>query len=111
MKKAIMILLTVLAVACSSSKHSTATTSPGASGGATDEGTSYANAIVIKEKSEGKGVDAEYKWIREHYPKSRVKKQALVHENGKPYDILTIVTAEGQELPVYFDISNYFGKW
>lgn len=40
------------------------------------------------------GVDAEYKWIREHYPGSKTGSQALVFKNGKPYDI-----------------SNYFGKF
>jgi len=108
MKNVIIVLLTVLAMSCSSSRHSTA---PTPSGGAAEEGTSYANAVVIMERSEGKGIDAEYKWIRQHYPGSRVKSQALVHENKKPYDILTIITAGGQEVPVYFDISHYFGKW
>lgn len=108
MKNAIIVLLTVLAVSCSSSKHSTATVPPG---GDAEAGTSFANAVVIRESSETKGVNAEYKWIREHYPGSQVKRQSLTQNGKKPYDILTIVTAEGKELPVYFDISHYFGKW
>jgi len=114
MKKIALIPLIVLAMACHSSKH--ATTTPAASTGqsstsGTQDGSSYENAIVIQEKHEGPGVDAEYKWIRQHYPGSKTKSQALTNRNGKPYDILTIQTADGTEKKIYFDISNFFGKF
>ena len=114
MKKITLIPLIVLAVACHSSKHVTTTpsgsTEQSSSSGAR-EGSSYENAIVIREKHEGPGVDAEYKWIRQQYPGSTVKSQALTNKNGKPYDILTIQTADGTEKKIYFDISNFFGNW
>jgi len=37
--------------------------------------------------------------------------QSLVFKNNKPYDILSIKTADGTEKKIYFDISNYFGKF
>jgi len=37
--------------------------------------------------------------------------QSLTHNNKKPYDILKIETVEGKEVEVYFDISNFFGKY
>ncbi|MBS1663813.1 MAG: hypothetical protein JST68_22400 [Bacteroidetes bacterium] len=103
MKKLILAFMAVLAIACSSSKHST--------GNSTRDGSSYENAIVIKETSEKKGVDAEYDWLREHYPGYKRGRQALTTKNGKPYDVLSIETADGVKKDVYFDISKFFGKW
>jgi hypothetical protein len=37
--------------------------------------------------------------------------QALSHYKNKPYDIITIKTSEGKEIDVYFDISNFYGKF
>jgi predicted Zn-dependent protease len=76
-----------------------------------NDGSSYEKAIVIEEKSEKKGVDAEYAWLRQNYPGCRVGKQALNFKDKKPYDILTITTAEGETRQIYFDISNFFGKF
>jgi hypothetical protein len=77
----------------------------------TDDGLSYATAIVITEKSEMTGPNAEYEWIRNHYSDYKVKGQSLHNQNHKPYDIITIVLSDGKELPLYFDISNFFGKF
>jgi len=114
MKKIAFIPLIALAIACHSSKHTTTTPASGAqqsSTTGTQAGSSYENAVVIQEKTEGPGVDAEYKWIREHYPHSKTGSQSLVFKNNKPYDILSIKTADGTEKKIYFDISNYFGKF
>jgi len=114
MKKIALIPLIALAIACHSSKHATTTPAAGAeqsSSTGTRDGSSYENAIVINEQHEGPGVDAEYKWIRQHYPGSKTMGQALANKNGKPYDILTIQTADGTEKKIYFDISNFFGKF
>jgi hypothetical protein len=77
----------------------------------TDDGLSYATAIVITEKSEMTGPKAEYEWISNHYNNYKVKGQALNNWEHKPYDIITILLSDGKELPLYFDISNYFGKF
>ena len=75
------------------------------------DGSSFEKAIVIQEKTESTGVDAEYIWLGKHYPGYKLKQQSLVYENGKPYDVMDIVIADGEEKTIYFDISNYFGKW
>ena len=75
------------------------------------EGSLFENAIVIKEKSEHKGVDAEYAWLREHYPGYKLKGQSLLFHNDKPYDLIEIITADGTEVGIYFDISNFYGKF
>lgn len=75
------------------------------------DGSSYEKAVVIKEKNESKGVAAEYAWLREHYPGYKSKGQSLNHKDKKAYDIITIVTRDGDEKQVYFDISGFFGRW
>jgi hypothetical protein len=74
------------------------------------DGLSYATAVVITDTTESAGVDAEYKWIKAHYPGYVFKNQGLMMNNNKPYDIMDIQLADGSELKLYFNISNYFGK-
>lgn len=112
-------MLIGFSVSCTPSRHGT--TGPGAAsasgsagtsaGSALPDGGSYETAVVIKEKSETAGVRAEYNWCAEHYPGYKTQRQALTNKNGKPYDILTIETADGSKKEVYFDISNFFGKF
>jgi len=115
MKKFMLIMLVALAAACSSTKHSTSstgsTTPTTATTSTTEEGSSFENAVVIEEKSERTGISAEYKWVDKHYPGYKRKMQSLQTHDKKPYDVLTIVTAEGTEKKIYFDISNFFGKF
>lgn len=112
MRKIAFLAVAALAVACSSPKHSTSSTGTQQTfSSTTADGSSYENAIVIQEKSETTGVSAEYKWLRENYPGYKSKGQALQTKNGKSYDVLTIVTADGTEKKVYFDILNFFGKF
>ncbi len=75
------------------------------------DGSSFEKAIVITEKSSRPGIDAEYTYIRSKYPACKMRMQQLSHYKGKPYDILKITTAEGKDVDVYFDISNFFGKF
>jgi len=114
MKKLLFVAIIAIAASCSSSKHAqsgTANNTAQTPANPNADGSSYEKAIVIQEKSETAGVDAEYKWIRNHYPGSANKMQALTYNNKKPYDVLTIKTADGKEKKIYFDISNFFGKF
>lgn len=103
MKKYLLIALIGFAAACNSSKHTTTSSS--------QNGSSYETAIVIQETHETPGVRAEYKWIADHYPGYKTKMQALQNKNKKSYDVLTIETSDGVEKVIYFDISNFFGKF
>jgi hypothetical protein len=113
MKKYLFVLLVGLAAACSPSRHGSAA---GASsslnpGTGVQDGNSFVTAVVIQETHETPGVHAEYKWIADHYPGYKTKMQALTNNKGKPYDVLTIELSDGSEKKVYFDISNFFGKF
>jgi len=112
MKKIVFIALVALMAACSPAKHnsSTSNNSTQVSAGQAD-GSSFDNAIIINEKGERAGVAAEYKWLREHYPGYKSKSQSLQSNNKKPYDVLSITTADGTAKKVYFDISSFFGKF
>lgn len=113
MKKLILLLSVSIAfAACSSHKklvnnvnNTTTITS------SDQDGLSYEKAIVIKETSERSGVDAVYAWVKAHYPGASTESQALTFKDKKPYDILHIVTADGKRMPVYFDITNFYGKF
>lgn len=76
-----------------------------------NDGSSFEKAIVINAANEMDGVPAEYEWLKAHYPGYKVKLQKLVMHNDKPYDLLTIITNKGEEKVIYFDISNFFGKF
>lgn len=109
MKKIIVIMLiTILGSSCATHKIASLSTKGTTRVGG--DGKSYKSSVVVHEKTETTGVDAEYKWIRKNYPGATVLGQSLVFHNDKPYDILKI-KYKGNTKDVYFDISNYFGKF
>lgn len=122
MKRLFILLVTMCLIAsCSSSKKTTKTTTdntvttttppPAAPTTKTErDGFSFEKAIVIKETTETKGIDAEYAWIKDHYSDYSINGQALKQHNNKPYDVINISTSEGKKIDLYFDISSFYGK-
>jgi hypothetical protein len=75
------------------------------------DGVDCARRVIIQgAQNEQAGVGAEYAWLRAKYPGYRRGLQALTKCDGKPADKLSIQTAAGQALDIYFDISGFFGK-
>ena len=75
-------------------------------------GSSLENAIVILGvTNESAGVGAEHTYLSRHFPGSSVIRQALLHQNGKVYDRLEIRTSANASAVVYFDITDFFGKF
>jgi hypothetical protein len=114
MKNIFLFLATIwLLLGCSSTKHTSTifSNSTIVSNQVEKNGSSFENAIFIGEKTETKGVAEEYAWLREHYPGYVSKGQTLSEHKNKPYDIIRIVTQNGEEKSIYFDISNFFGKY
>lgn len=68
------------------------------------DGSTPEKAIVVA------SVEAEYAWLQRHCPGFRFGMQALCEIGGKPYDVLTVKDAKGEERTVYFDISGFFGQ-
>ncbi|MBI1831492.1 MAG: hypothetical protein HYR84_08585 [Planctomycetes bacterium] len=68
------------------------------------DGSSAAKAIIAH------SVPEEYNWIRDNLPGFKPQMQALQFIDDKPYDVLTVRSAGGEEKTIYFDISSFFGK-
>jgi hypothetical protein len=66
--------------------------------------------IIVGAKGEMDGVASEYEWIQQRYPEAERKSQALIDCNGAPADRMVIVTRDGREVSLVFDISDFFGK-
>lgn len=96
---------------CKHQKDAAASSTTVKSDGESGSGTSFSDAIVIQEETETKGVAAEYAWLKKNYPGYKLIKQSLQYNDGKPYDVMEIKTADGDTKKVYFDISNFFGKF
>ena len=75
----------------------------GSSNGGND-GATPETAIIVQSVAE------EYQWLQKHCPGFTMQRQALQDIDGKPYDVLTLLSASGAERTVYFDISPFFGK-
>jgi len=74
-------------------------------------GRSFENAIVIKRAPNNViGVFAEGLWVNMNYPEWEKSSQALISDNDKHYDVITYSTPKGMK-KLYFDITDFFGKW
>ena len=68
------------------------------------DGLSYETAIIAK------SISYEYDWIKKKYPGSQPQQQMLTHQKRKSYDIITILSQNGETIDIYFDITSFFGK-
>lgn len=79
-------------------------------------GSSYADAIVIENaKNSNEGIASEYAYLNNIYGARNINwnflRQELDNNNGKKYDILTILRIQVQDtISVCFDITNFYGK-
>ena len=79
------------------------------------DGSSMATAVVIVgAPNEQVGVDAEYDWLARKLGRRGVDwtlgSQGLRNIKGRAYDVIT-VTVRGKKRNIYFDISDFFGKF
>lgn len=107
----VMLLLCACLLGCATTlKQNQDSASLGAtSGAATRDGSSYERAIIITEKTETSGIDAEYKWLSVHYPGYTMDGQSLLFEKGRSYDLMEFKTPDGSKHSIYFDITMFFG--
>lgn len=78
-------------------------------------GMSPDEAIVILGAKNGReGVRAEYDYIAAEFGERgktwQLELQQLVSRDGKLYDAMKIVLANGKLVTLYFDISDFYGK-
>ena len=75
------------------------------------DGSSIETAVIIKAPNEAAGVRAESEWVRQHHPGWRKGSQALISEGNRMFDRIEYTTPEGKTRTIYFDITDFFGKW
>ena len=62
-------------------------------------------------KNSREGIAAERRWVEENFPGSRwLRQRSRKNKEGRQIDEITLVTASGTEFPVYFDVTDWFGK-
>jgi hypothetical protein len=65
--------------------------------------------VVLKIASDVGGIASEYVWVKHTYPGSEVLEQALTAwDNGKRFDVLTVKTARGHRITLWFDITAMY---
>ncbi|MFD0748528.1 hypothetical protein ACFQZS_00135 [Mucilaginibacter calamicampi] len=74
------------------------------------DGSSFDKAIIIDEKTERAGLDAENTQLITLFPGSKRVSQRYEIYKDKQHEIVNITTTDGRETQVYFDVSSYFGK-
>jgi hypothetical protein len=75
------------------------------------DGSSFEKAVVIHGANEQTGVDAEYDYLAKHFPGYHRGKQMLTSHGKRSYDVLEFTTADGKKMRVFFDISDFLGRF
>jgi len=79
-------------------------------------GDTPAAAVIIRGAADGiVGVAAEYRYLEGKFGQKmrdwRLKKQELLQENGRVFDVMHLELADGSRRTIYFDITEFFGKY
>jgi hypothetical protein len=74
------------------------------------DGSSFANAIVVKAATDHAGVNAQHDYIAKHFGKWRTIGVKSVEHSKRLFDIMTFTTTDGKKHTLYFDITRYYGK-
>jgi hypothetical protein len=76
------------------------------------DGTSFEKAVVITGAlNDTVGVQAEYQYVRSHFPGAKVDNQRLVSQGKRVFDLLELTMADHQKRMIFFDITDFFGKY
>jgi len=75
------------------------------------DGTDCTRAVVIAgARHETEGVRAERWWVYSKNPGSRIASQSVSQRDGRDFETIRILTAEGASRAICFDITSFFGK-
>ena len=71
--------------------------------------------IILNAQTDLEGVDAEYYYLEKRFGKKGtdwiLDHQSLANEDGVYYDTLDITISDGRTLTIYFNITDFFGKF
>ena len=106
-------VMIIMAGACSSPKKATTPKSPSRTVTRDDVlrgGTSFSNPVMIMVQKESAGIDEEYKWLANNYPRYSLVRRTHVKRSSKHFDIIRIKTQQGLVKDIYFDSTRFWGK-
>ena len=75
------------------------------------DGSSQERAVVIHENDTPRGIAAENRWIAQNMPGYRKVGQALIQGQNGIYDRISVVGPHGDRKEVFFEISEFFGRY
>ena len=108
-------LLSFLALGLALSGSVEAKTRPHRASAATQQqradGSSQERAVVIHENDTPRGIAAENRWIAQNMPGYRKIGQALIQGQNGIYDRISVVGPHGDRKEVFFEISEFFGRY
>lgn len=114
MRPPLIVLAVVALLGCATSPSRQVAEEPEVPPGVTfggGDGSSCETRVAIHGVSgSGQGGEGLYGWLRSRYPGHQVKEQGLMECQQHMTDRMTIVTSDGRELVVYFDVSEFYGK-
>jgi hypothetical protein len=81
-----------------------------------NSGSTTEDAIVISDaRNASEGVGAEYEYLTSLFGQRgktwQLEGQALLNHEGKMFDRMNVLLANGTKLTLYFDITDFFGKY
>ncbi|OAM31224.1 MULTISPECIES: hypothetical protein [Eikenella] len=75
------------------------------------DGSSQERAIVIHENDTPRGIAAENRWIAQNMPGYRKVGQALIQGQHGIYDRISVAGPNGERKEMFFEISEFFGRY
>ena len=76
------------------------------------DGSSCERAVIVNVRGWREGVAAEYQYLKEKFPGGHPDSQGLaVGEDGRRYDVIEWIRADGNSVRVCFDINQFFGNF
>ncbi len=71
--------------------------------------------VILGAKNDFEAVSAEYKYLEKKFGKLGkdwdLVKQSLIHDDDKYYDRFHLLFSNGDQKVIYFDITEFFGKY
>jgi len=74
------------------------------------DGSSFENAIIISDCEHMQGIEQEYIEVRKRFGNYSLIRQNLMEYNQRTIDKLELRLENDQQIEVYFDITEFFGK-
>lgn len=106
-----LLLLLLVASACTTAPKPVPSDAAAPKTSAAEAAGTCDDPVVIHAANEGDGIRKENEWIRAHYGPFTKNGQGLGQCKGRMADSIDFTTTTGRKHTVWFDISEWFGKF